>query len=867
MPSTNWYRSEAMEYISLIVNEDAAHQCINDLGRLGVIQFTDLNPELTPFQRRYMTYIKRCDELERKLRFLKKEVDKFGLNTENPHGVEGFLQTHTLQGKDARTGAYLLEHLETTLGNFEKELIELNGYNEKISKEYNDKVEFQEVLSKCRGFFVTELPRLASGNSQGSNTFSDGFQEMEGGNSRRTTDRDMRFSFTAGVLNMSDKTRFERMLFRATRGNCYVRFQEIERKIVDAMTGEESSKAVFIIYYKAEQIEKKISVICNAFNAHRYSVPDMDDTSAVNQITAENQQELSETYIVLQKNKDERFRICTEMALHIEEWQWTVMREKSIYHTMNLFKSNVTGMLHGEGWLVSSAMSEAKAALGATQRSGNWSTMPCILEQVPKPWPTPPTYFQTNKYTVAFQEFVNTYGIPRYQEINPAIFTAASFPFIFGVMYGDIGHGTILLLGSLYLLLTPKKGEERKADPMVKNLYVARYMLTLMSVMAIYAGLIYNDYFSLPLNIFGSKWEWTGHETGDLAKLKNGVKYGEDESVYPFGVDPMWHVSGNELLFFNSMKMKMAVIIGVIQMTFGILLRGLNNLYFKDYVGFFLEFLPMLYFDLALFGYMVFLILYKWSINWDERMLWGTCFDGTSFTGQDCDSDQPVIQFCKLGYGGQTGGCQPPNLVSTLINIALKPGEVDEPMFANQGQWQMFLLCSAGLMVPILLLGKPYVNSLLNQKEKIKSDHHGSFSSDSHLIEDKDGNDHEEHGFGEELIHQGIETIEYVLGMVSNTASYLRLWALSLAHVELSGVFWKNAMASTINSGNPVMIFIGYSIFAGCTFGVIMVMDVLECFLHALRLHWVEFQNKFYKADGYRFEPFSISSILSNAEI
>jgi len=96
---------------------------------------------------------------------------------------------------------------------------------------------------------------------------------------------------------------------------------------------------------------------------------------------------------------------------------------------------------------------------------------------------------------------ISEYGIPRYREINPGLFSIISFPFMFGVMFGDIGHGLLLSLLGGYLVL--KSEEILRTNPSLKTLVKVRYLFLFLGMFAFYNGWIYDDFF---FNAFRYFW-------------------------------------------------------------------------------------------------------------------------------------------------------------------------------------------------------------------------------------------------------------------------------------------------------------------------------------------------------------------------
>uniref|UniRef100_A0A803Y6M7 V-type proton ATPase subunit a n=1 Tax=Meleagris gallopavo TaxID=9103 RepID=A0A803Y6M7_MELGA len=604
------------------------------------------------------------------------------------------------------------------------------------------------------------------------------------------------------------------MLWRVCRGNVFLRQAEIENPLEDPVTGDYVHKSVFIIFFQGDQLKNRVKKICEGFRASLYPCPETPQerkemASGVNT-------RIDDLQMVLNQTEDHRQRVLQAAAKNIRVWFIKVRKMKAIYHTLNLCNIDVTQKcLIAEVWCPVADLDSIQFALRrGTEHSG--STVPSILNRM-QTNQTPPTYNKTNKFTCGFQNIVDAYGIGTYREINPAPYTIITFPFLFAVMFGDFGHGILMTLIAIWMVLRESRILSQKSDnEMFNTVFSGRYIILLMGLFSTYTGLIYNDCFSKSLNMFGSSWSvrpmfskanWSDEllKTTPLLQL-DPAEAGVFGGPYPFGIDPIWNIANNKLAFLNSFKMKMSVILGIIHMLFGVMLSLLNHIYFKKPLNIYLGFIPEMIFMSSLFGYLVILIFYKWT-----------------------------------AYDAHTSK-EAPSLLIHFINMFLfSYGDTSNKMlYKGQKGLQCFLVVVALLCVPWMLVAKPLV--LRHQYLRRK-----------HLFD-----------FADTVVYQAIHTIEYCLGCISNTASYLRLWALSLAHAQLSEVLWTMVIHTGLSvrslAGGFGLFFI-FAAFATLTVAILLVMEGLSAFLHALRLHWIEFQNKFYTGTGFKFLPFSFDTI------
>ncbi|ELV09493.1 V-type proton ATPase 116 kDa subunit a isoform 3 [Tupaia chinensis] len=809
------FRSEEVALVQLFLPTAAAYSCVSQLGELGIVEFRDLNASVSAFQRRFVVDVRRCEELEKTFTFLQEEVRRAGQELPPPEG--------RLLAPPPRD----LLRIQEETDRLAQELRDVRGNQQALRAQLHQLQLHSAVLAQGHG-----TPLVAT-HTDGLSETTPLLQHSKGPH------QDLRVNFVAGAVEPHKAAALERLLWRACRGFLIASFREVEQQLEDPVTGEPTTWMTFLISYWGEQIGQKIRKITDCFHCHVFPFLEQEEArqGALQQLKQQSQE--------LQEVLGETERFLGQVLGRVQ-----VRKMKAVYLALNQCSVSTTHKcLIAEAWCATSDLPTLQQAL---QDSSGEAGVSAVAHRIPCR-DMPPTLIRTNRFTASFQGIVDAYGVGRYQEVNPAPYTIITFPFLFAVMFGDVGHGLLMFLFALAMVLAENQPAVKSAQNEIwQTFFGGRYLLLLMGLFSIYTGFIYNECFSRATTIFPSGWSvaamanqsgWSDaflaqHPVLTLDPNVTGVFLGP----YPFGIDPVWSLAINHLSFLNSFKMKMSVILGVTHMAFGVVLGVFNHVHFGQRHRLLLETLPELIFLLGLFGYLVFLVIYKW-----------------------------------LRVSAASAASAPSILIHFINMFLFSQSPTNRPLYHGQEIVQPTLVVLALAMVPVLLLGTPLYLLRHSRRRPRKNDE----TDKARLLDSPDvsvngwGSDEEMAGCpgdekdaefvpSEVFMHQAIHTIEFCLGCISNTASYLRLWALSLAHAQLSEVLWAMVMRVGLGMGRElgvaaVVLVPVFAAFAVLTVAILLVMEGLSAFLHALRLHWVEFQNKFYAGTGYKLSPFTFA--------
>lgn len=707
--------------------------CIADLPGI------QLNGDVSAFQRAFTQEIRRLDNVERQLRYFYAQMEKAGIPLRKLD-----LDMETLA---APTTTEIDELSERSQG-LENRIFQLNDSYETLKKREVELTEWRWVLREAGGFFDRAHGSVEEIRASTDDDDAPLLQDVEQHNSAPEVDRSfsvMNIGFVAGVISRDRVAAFERILWRTLRGNLYMNQSEIPEPLIDPSNNEPVNKNVFVIFAHGKEILAKIRKISESMGAEVYNVDENSDLrrDQIHEVNAR----LNDVQNVLKNTQQTLDAELTQISRSLAAWMILVNKEKSVYNTLNLFSyDRARRTLIAEGWCPTNDMPLIRSTLQDVNNRAGLS-VPSIINIIHTN-KTPPTYLKTNKFTEAFQTIVNAYGTATYQEVNPAIPVIVTFPFLFAVMFGDFGHACIMLAASLAMIYW-EKPLKKVTFELFAMVYYGRYIALVMAVFSVYTGLIYNDVFSKSMTLFSSQWEWNPPDnyvegTQISAKLKGDYRY-------PFGLDWMWHGTDNDLLFSNSYKMKMSIILGWAHMTYSLCFAYINARHFKKPVDIYGNFIPGMIFFQSIFGYLVICIIYKWTVDWPAA------------------------------------GKQPPGLLNMLIYMFLQPGTLDEQLYPGQATVQVLLLLIALVQVPILLFLKPFylrwehnqarakgyrglgetsrVSALdedddnghaIDGRPSINSDDEGVAMITQNIDDDEE---HEEFEFSEVMIHQVIHTI------------------------------------------------------------------------------------------------------------
>ena len=240
--------------------------------------------------------------------------------------------------------------LEASLKTIEENLREVNTNFKALRKNHLELSELKNMLTKTDGFlaenqfnqfqenggggagasdettnlldgkFVPRPPSLSSSDPAPSAYVKDGTDQ--GASSS------LKFNITAGVLDRSRMLAFETMLWRVSKGNVFIKFMDIEEKMVDPNSGDPLYKCVFLIFYQGEELRVRVKKICEGFHAAVFACP-------------ESRVERRDMLCGVGTRIEDLHTVLSQTTEHRHRYWWTISYKLLFYSSLNTFQPQV----------------------------------------------------------------------------------------------------------------------------------------------------------------------------------------------------------------------------------------------------------------------------------------------------------------------------------------------------------------------------------------------------------------------------------------------------------------------------------------------------------------------------------------------
>lgn len=161
----------------------------------------------------------------------------------------------------------------------------------------------------------------------------------------------------------------------------------------------------------------------------------------------------------LERVNAELQRLAAELTPLLEQIEWLANREHRLLEAEQNFPRTEIAVLL-TGWI------PADNAPPVFDRMMNTTGSQCVIEVSTPGEPFGediPILLRHPRWLRPFEMLVSAYGLPGYRELVPTLFVALSYVLMFGMMFGDVGHGTILAVGGLTAWFSARSKRVRDA--------------------------------------------------------------------------------------------------------------------------------------------------------------------------------------------------------------------------------------------------------------------------------------------------------------------------------------------------------------------------------------------------------------------